>query len=80
MTGSSRVNGPTTKNPPNASLISSVLAASATVFFVLLHFLPPHGDVATTVTNILLSLHFSPLTDLSIIAADTLKWHLIFDF
>ena len=47
---------------------------------VLLRFLPPRGVIATTVTNISLSLHFSPLADLFIIAVNTSKWHLTFIF
>ena len=79
-TGSGRIDGPATENPPNTSSISLVLAASATALLVLLCFSPPHGDVATTVADILLSLHFSPLANLFIIAVDTSKWHLTFIF
>ena len=79
-TGSGRVNGPTTENPPSASSISSVLAMLATALFVLLRFSPPHGDVATTVADVSLSLRFSPLANLIIVATDTSKWHLTFIF
>ena len=71
--GSGYIDGPTTKNPPNASLISSVLTASATAVLVLLRFSPPHSNIATTVANVSLSLHFSPLADLFIIAINTSK-------
>ena len=72
-TGSGCVDGPATKNPPNASSISLVLATSVTALFILLRFLPPHGNVATMVADILLFLCFSPLANLFIVAINTSK-------
>ena len=71
VTGSSHINGPATENPPNASSISSMLAASATAFLILLHFSPPHGDIVTMVGNASLSLCFSLLANLFIVTIDT---------
>ena len=50
-----------------------VLATLVTDLFVLLCFLPPHSNVVTMVANTSLSLCFSPLADLFIVAVNTSK-------
>jgi len=76
-TGSGWFDGPTTKNPPIAVSISSVLVPSPTVFFVYFCFSPPLSDIITV--TISLSFLFSPLTTLSMVTVNTSKMHFTFE-